>query len=136
MCQRGGYKQHYVCFTCRKMFRQHKGYPEDRTHLCPQCRQPMARLGREFWTPRKNNTEQWKKLEMLYHAGVTFDTCGCNGAGYRPKYLREIPDFIKGYPATRDLADAERFGIVIEKTDPRKFPKRQSTRKKSRKVPV
>lgn len=54
------YKEHYACFNCRKAFKkpalfdlpQQPCAGETRIVLCPQCRQQMVNLGRDFKAPK------------------------------------------------------------------------------------
>jgi hypothetical protein len=68
---------HFACFTCRKAFKQpassnwNLDIPE-RPFDCPNCKQPMSRLGRHFNAPPKLATRQWHKVELLYHFGERF----------------------------------------------------------------
>lgn len=59
----------------------------------------MIDAGRDFKAPRKSNTSQWEKVTKLIAAGITFDSCGCTGPGYRPRTLAD---------AKADLRDARR----------------------------
>lgn len=78
------YKTHYVCVPCRNVAKSH----EQRT--CPTCREPMIDFGMDFKAPRKEATNQWKKLAILVERGQLFGSgCGCNGPGWRPKTLGE-----------------------------------------------
>ena len=96
------YKEHYACFTCRKVFKQPptSDLPRslvrdgDRTVVCPQCRSPMHDLGRDFKAPTQRNIKQWNKVECLYERGITFHSCGCSGPGPRPAKLRDIEPFL------------------------------------------
>jgi hypothetical protein len=88
----GPYKDHYACFSCRKVFRYHSG---GREHLCPQCRGPLVSMGLDFKAPQQKDIEQWKVLEILHEHGIHFHSCGCGGPGYRPTRLRELPEFLQ-----------------------------------------
>jgi DNA-directed RNA polymerase subunit RPC12/RpoP len=107
MCRYGfkQYKQHYACFGCRKVFRKPPVYDwpkaqqpqEDETVeiKCPQCGEPMAAMGLDFKAPRQSDVKQWRKVELLYRNGFAYHSCGCNGPGYRPRTLSEVPAFIE-----------------------------------------
>ncbi len=98
------YKEPFACFDCRKSFKQRsrwelppseqpaKGKP--RCVLCPQCRQPMADMGRDFKPPKQADRKQWKKIELLFRHGFTFHSCGCCGPGLRPDELKEVAAFL------------------------------------------
>lgn len=98
----GPYKDHYACFTCRKMFRQWTPYElarpllpgQTRSIVCPQCAQPMHDLGKDFKAPKQRDVEQWRKVELLFRHGCTFHSCGCNGPGPRPARLRDVQPFL------------------------------------------
>ena len=108
------YKEPFACFTCRKSFKQPSRWelPESerpprgqpRVVLCPQCRQPMADMGKDFKAPSQSDAKQWEKVRALYAAGFTFHSCGCCGPGYRPEELRDVVDFIG---SNRALSDGE-----------------------------
>jgi hypothetical protein len=98
MCRYGNYgpyKQHWACFGCRKMFRNHRGEAPVRALKCPECKSPMRDMGRDFKAPRTSELAQWKKVEVLFRAGFKYWSCGCSGPGERPKYLREVPEFLR-----------------------------------------
>src|SRR2546423_783849 len=91
------YKSHYACFPCRKMFRQpavsdlpehRRPAPgEQRVVPCPECRTPMKNMGLDFKAPPQDDVKQWKKVEILFHQGFAFHSCGW-GPGARPAELR------------------------------------------------
>jgi hypothetical protein len=54
----------------------------------------MADLGKDFKAPRRRNAAQWRKIEILVAAGITFDSCGCSGPGPRPDTWREAVEFV------------------------------------------
>lgn len=116
MC--GPYKQHYACFSCRKAFKLRNLFSTDwwRTNRadapvsCPECRQPMGDMGLDFKAPRQAAVKHWAVVEVLYHRGVRYDSCGCSGPGYRPKRWREISAFLRANIRRAAGADlAERF---------------------------
>ena len=68
---------HFACFQCRKAFKQPESSDWDasvpeRPFACPECKQPMTRLGRYFKAPRKQATREWLKVELLLHFGERF----------------------------------------------------------------
>ncbi len=83
------YKYSYVCFDCRVAFKRHS--PGN----CPNCGRELARMGLDFKAPSRNSRNQWRKVRLLYEAGITFDSCGCSGPGYRSKTLSEARSHIK-----------------------------------------
>jgi hypothetical protein len=71
-------KVHFACFDCRKTFKQ----PESsnwnsaiplRPLDCPNCKQPMVRLGRHFQAPPQRAARQWLKVELLHAFGERFE---------------------------------------------------------------
>lgn len=107
MCRYGNYgpyKQHWACFGCRKMFRNHRGEAPVRGLKCPECKLPMRNMGLDFKAPRASDVAQWKKVEILFRAGFKYSSCGCSGPGERPKYLRDVPEF---------LCEHERLGAEV-----------------------
>jgi hypothetical protein len=71
-------KVHFACFDYRKSFKQQgssnwdSNVPE-RPFPCPECKQPMARLGRYFKAPRQRALRAWRDVEQAYLAGERFD---------------------------------------------------------------
>lgn len=69
---------HYACFVCRKTFKQpgssnwDSNVPE-RPFPCPECKRPMARMGRHFKAPRQRVVRAWRAVERLYSQGERFD---------------------------------------------------------------
>jgi hypothetical protein len=68
---------HFVCFACRKAFKQpgSSGWDQaipDRPFDCPNCKQPMTSLGRYFKAPPQRAARQWLKVELLHRFGITF----------------------------------------------------------------
>jgi len=68
---------HFVCFDCRKSFKQRGSSNWDvevpkRPFPCPECRTPMVRLGRYFKAPPRRAVHQWLKVELLHHFGEMF----------------------------------------------------------------
>ncbi len=103
MCECGqhGYKDHYVCFACRKMFRQPSqrktrpafGSDKSPAFACPQCGTNMSNMGKDFKPPRQSNVKQWRKVQALYKGGFRFGFWQCGGSGRAPAQLREVKAF-------------------------------------------
>lgn len=55
-----------------------------KAHLCPECKEPMADMGRDFKPPRNTDKKAWAAVSGLYRIGTVWYTCGCNGVGYIP----------------------------------------------------
>jgi len=69
---------HFACFACRKAFKQRgssnwDGDVPERPLPCPECKQPMARIGRHFRAPRQRAAKAWQQVERLYLQGRRFD---------------------------------------------------------------
>jgi hypothetical protein len=61
----------HVCFACRKSFK--RIYPEkDEVRKCPICGKICIPLSRNFKAPRKDDKEQWEKVEFLVNNGFRF----------------------------------------------------------------
>lgn len=127
MCRYAGknYKSHYVCFKCRKSFKQVDFYDiysrisknndisflskkegnngklklleelENRSVKCPECGNLMADLGREFKAPKKTAVKKWNIIEGLYRIGKVFHTCGCYGIGYVPQNPKDYEVYLR-----------------------------------------
>lgn len=100
----GPYKEHFACFSCRKVFKQERhaeapagsAITNQREHKCPQCGVPMADMGLDFKAPKMGDTKQWQKVKILFDHGFTFHSCGCCGPGFRPAELKDVYAFIEG----------------------------------------
>jgi hypothetical protein len=95
---RGLHKQHFVCFSCRKRFKQRGSEGEgfestERNAKCPQCAEPMVAVGRDFHCPPARDRRQWLKVELLYLFGIDFAP-GWFGPGHAPKELAHVVDFL------------------------------------------
>jgi hypothetical protein len=101
----GPYKDHNVCFHCRKMF---KG-----VLICPQCGKPTHNLGLDFKVPKQDDVKQWRKVELLYAHGIRFASCGC-GPGYRPATLNEAQRcFVKHATRKRPKTKSEKKAAKV-----------------------
>src|SRR5262245_2309287 len=68
-CQTGPYKEHFVCFHCRKMFKKPSFaeiHPSQRPATyaeylpqCPECGKSMHNMGKEFEPPRRSDLRAW-----------------------------------------------------------------------------
>src|SRR6476660_1589068 len=61
----------HACFHCRKSFKV-AFHPDDSPAVCPTCRGPLHEMGRTFKAPRRNDAEQWAKVQLLYAHGFRF----------------------------------------------------------------
>ncbi len=82
-------KTAYVCLPCRASYKQ--PYDGDRRRVCPRCAGELIHVGSAFAAPGRRDTEAWRTLAVLLHAGVRFHKdCCFGGTGYRPRTLREV----------------------------------------------
>lgn len=86
----GAYLVAHACFLCRKSFKK----PHGETHVCPQCRGKMHWMGRAFQPPSKDETEQWRKVQMLFAFGFRFHRHAGEGCAPLPSRLREVRGFV------------------------------------------
>lgn len=107
----GSYKDHFVCFACRKQYRargsegaiarvwsaQHERFEhraQTRANVaCPQCGETLQALGRDFKAPRWRDRRQWLKVELLWRFGYVY-AMGWEGPGERPQRLSDAPAFL------------------------------------------
>ena len=84
----------HACFSCRVSFK----LDADRSSKkCPNCKGELYNMGRAFKAPKRNNIEQWKKVEKLRLAGYGFPMTSAKAPVY-PEKLREVEDFIGENP--------------------------------------
>ncbi|WAC48435.1 hypothetical protein OVA03_00435 [Asticcacaulis sp. SL142] len=83
----------HACFKCRRSFKINAGFLELREAACPMCRRPLAWMARSFKAPKSSDLKQWKKVEMLWNAGVRFHSYG--GLEKLPETLKEVPSFLQ-----------------------------------------
>ncbi|MET9477037.1 deoxyxylulose-5-phosphate synthase [Streptomyces sp. NPDC002917] len=81
-------KTSYVCLPCRASYKQRCTGDHDR--ICPRCTQPLIHVGSAFATPRRRDTDGWRTLSVLLHAGIRFHKSCCGGPGYRPRTMSEV----------------------------------------------
>lgn len=72
------YKDHFACFSCRKMVRKLSPYSVRRAEgkaspasglLCPECGAPLHNMGKAFRPPRQSAVKQWRRIECEYRQG-------------------------------------------------------------------
>ena len=100
----GPYKNRYACFICCKAFKRRAEHDlprrmqspggQPKQVRCPNCRALMHDMGKDFKAPPKENSKQWKKVELLFLNGVTFHDCGCGGPGPMPVNIKEVEAFL------------------------------------------
>jgi hypothetical protein len=71
-------KVHFACFDCRKTFKQLGSSNWDskvpqRPFPCPECKRPMARMGRYFKAPPQRSVKAWAQVKSAYLGGERFD---------------------------------------------------------------
>ncbi|QKV93105.1 deoxyxylulose-5-phosphate synthase [Streptomyces sp. NA02950] len=105
-------KSSWVCLPCRASYKQ----PRDARHperRCPRCAEPLIHAGPAFAPPPRRDTEGWRTLSLLLHAGIRFFPMGCScGPGYRPRTTAEVRERMayareSGEPLARALVRAE-----------------------------
>lgn len=85
----------HACFACRKSWKRNG----DMAHACPECRRPLALMGRTFRVPRKPDEAQWEKVRRLWEAGFRFWSYRSFAkAEPYPDDLREVDAWIKRNP--------------------------------------
>lgn len=101
----------YVCFTCRKCFHRSVAYPELPEFLaCPECGDDTVRVSPDFKAPRRSETAQWRKVEMLVGGGYRFYRYGSPGKG-----MRDARAFLAGWKAAREPYG--KFLSVVERCE-------------------
>ncbi|MFF7164222.1 deoxyxylulose-5-phosphate synthase [Streptomyces sp. NPDC008086] len=83
-------KTSYVCLPCQASYKQPYPGHHDRDRVCPRCAEPLIHVGSAFAAPRRRDTNAWRALSVLLHAGVRFHKSCCGGPGYRPRTLSEV----------------------------------------------
>ena len=76
------YKTSFVCVPCRHVA-QFDTFTKSPS--CPHCQEHMVVAGRDFQAPRKRNSKGWAAVAIVLGRGQNYDSCGCNGPGYRPR---------------------------------------------------
>ena len=94
MAQSPPYLHPFACFACRRSFKR----PGERDEaVCPVCGTRAVRLNRKFKAPRREDVEQWEKVEALVKLGFRFDTLyDANGLRiHYPSSKKGIPAFVE-----------------------------------------
>ncbi|MBL8203874.1 MAG: hypothetical protein JNM09_06555 [Blastocatellia bacterium] len=67
------YKERWVCFDCRKMFRQMSqigvAEADEPKRICPQCAQPMMNMGSFFAPPPTADINLWRVARVVAEQG-------------------------------------------------------------------
>lgn len=87
----GPYKDHLACFRCRKAFKRREACGPA---ICPDCGSPMHDMGLDFAPPPRRDVEHWAVVEILSARGFTYQSCGCDGPGFRPTRMRDVLSFL------------------------------------------
>jgi hypothetical protein len=92
------YLHPYACFSCRRSFKR----PYERgieNRPCPHCGAQAVALNRKFKAPRRDDLDQWRKVEFLVHHGFRFQSLS-DGEGHfiaYPETLNEAMEFVRRY---------------------------------------
>jgi DNA-directed RNA polymerase subunit RPC12/RpoP len=87
----------FVCFNCRKSFKQPISFAPRK---CPSCSQPMTMLSRKFSAPAAKEKQQWQKVQYLVEHGFKFYPVyealpsGGQQRGRYPETLQEAKEFV------------------------------------------
>lgn len=125
-----------ACFTCRKSFKKNLADPRYAPG-CPECGRPLVPMGRYFRAPRKADSTQWKKVEMLSRAGVYFGGSQSWELGAFPDTPREARAFLaKNRHLLEHRAAARERGKAaataeIERTEAKRHAARRQAPKKN-----
>lgn len=85
-----------ACFTCRKTFKRSYANSEPK---CPDCEGQAHFMGRSFKSPKRSDSEQWKKIEKLYEHGFRFWSYrSYPDAEPLPAKLSEVDEFVLRNP--------------------------------------
>lgn len=74
------YKDHWACFSCRKMARKPSPFdvrpeglrPPASGLLCAECKSSICNMGKAFRPPRQSAVKQWRKVEDDYRRGERY----------------------------------------------------------------
>ncbi|MEV4799307.1 hypothetical protein AB0K18_04765 [Nonomuraea sp. NPDC049421] len=83
-------KTSFVCLPCRASYKQTYPPQGSEPRSCPGCGGELIHAGSAFAAPARRDTEGWRVLSVLLHAGVRFHKGCCTGPGYRPRTLSEV----------------------------------------------
>ena len=80
------YKERWICFTCRKMFRVMRQVddprpgvkPESPERICPECGTPMDNLGGFFAPPPRSEERRWEAASRVAAAGYHCHSLGAS----------------------------------------------------------
>jgi hypothetical protein len=80
------FKERWVCFTCRKMFRvlrqlddsQPGVKPDGPVRICPKCGTRMNNIGGFFAPPPRNERRRWEAASLVAAAGYHCHSLGAS----------------------------------------------------------
>ena len=89
---------------------------------CPNCGSGMKPMGHDFQAPRRQNKAQWRKIRLLWEAGIRFNSCGCTGPGERPQTLSEAKQTVRMRTEEEVFKSDLKFGKSGSDYDRRRHP--------------
>lgn len=91
-----GYMHPFACFRCRRSFKR-RYEPGVGERPCPVCGGLALRLNRKFMAPRRDEREQWAKVEYLVAHGFRFQSLynPDGSAVVYPGTFKEAEEFVK-----------------------------------------
>ena len=80
------FKERWVCFTCRKMFRLMRQVddakpgvkPDSPTRICPECGATMDNIGSFFAPPPRTDLRRWRAASLVAAAGYHCHSLGAS----------------------------------------------------------
>jgi DNA-directed RNA polymerase subunit RPC12/RpoP len=110
---RSGYMMQFACLTCRKVFKQAVPYPprgpqRNSERACPQCGQPLKRMGVAFKAPRQSDVRGWRKVSLLIQNGFAFHS----NTGQYPTSVTELRAYVAD---RRKRSDGAQLALEIKK---------------------
>ena len=80
------FKERWVCFSCRKMFRVLRRVegaepgvkPVGPTRICPECGAEMDNIGGFFSPPPRSETRRWEAVALVAEAGYHCHSLGAS----------------------------------------------------------
>lgn len=80
------FKERWVCFSCRKMFRVLRRVegaepgvkPESPTRICPECEAEMDNIGGFFAPPPRSEVRRWEAASLVAAAGYHCHSLGAS----------------------------------------------------------
>ena len=85
----------FACFDCRVSMKRDQDVS---TIVCPTCKGTMYRMGWSFHAPKKRDSEQWKKVQLLFAEGFRFFGSGWGKGVPLPDKYKDVKRFIEENP--------------------------------------